>query len=339
MNQRREKHGLEIVLICFVLLMVFITIISMFVYRTTITDATLGEAGNSYHYDKHYVFIAEDDTNPLWNSVYNDLKSKAKKYHSFVEYFGKNLSIHYSVSDQILIATKAKVDGIFVVGDASKKTKQAINKAVQEKIPVITVFNDSPMSKRKCFVGVNGYQLGKQYGMKMRELMKGKTQNVYVMMSSNDGDTSKDSVYLGIKDYIEKHGLADQIKLHGVTVKSKSEFTSDEIIRDLVLDDHKKPDVLICLNSIDTSCAYQAVVDYNKVGVVKILGTYDSDLILTGIKKKIIDGTITMDVSEMGSLCIQSMKEYEKTGYVSEYTPVDTKLIDLDDLANYRKRR
>ena len=102
-----------------------------------------------------------------------------------------------------------------------------------------------------------------------------------------------------------------------------------------MLDEENLPDILICLNAVDTRCAYQAAVDYNKVGIVEILGYYDSEAILTAVDKRIIYSTISVDGVQMGIQCIEALKEYEETGYVNGYLPVNTKLIDAGNVDYY----
>lgn len=335
MNQKRGMHRLELVLICFLILIVLVTISSMFIFRRNISDAIMLKEDTVATYSKHYAFISDEYSNPLMEEIYEEIKQSAEQEYAYVEYFGKNLSVEYPIAELIEIATNARVDGIFVVGDESEEVTKAIDQAVAQSIPVVTVFQDCAMSKRQCFVGVNGYDLGQQYARKLIAINQNTTKNVYLLVNSNQEDAAKNSVYLGIKAYLEKWSASDKILLHGVAIKSKTEFTSDELIRELILDSKKSPNVLICLNSVDTTCAYQAVIDYNKVGEVKILGWDSSELILNGIQKNIIDGTITMDAKEMGKLALQSMKEYETAGYVSQYIPVHTTMIDQKNLSQY----
>lgn len=335
MNEKRGRHSVETMLFVVLILITMITIVSMFWYRRTIAKTTEQTGTDGMLYDKHYVFISEDYSNPLMEQIYEGIRQAAEKTQVYVEYFGKKLPVEYSIAELIEIAINAKVDGIFVVGDGTKEEERAINRAVSKQIPVITVFQDSVASKRQSFIGVNGYELGQQYAKKLLSLAEDSSQAVYILISSGEERAEKNSVYLGIQEYLESKRPSNQIHLHGVTIKSKTEFTSEEMVRELILDEKKKPDMLICLNSIDTSCAYQAVVDYNKVGQVRILGWGNTELILNAIRNHIIDGTITIDVSQLGSLAMQAMTEYVTTGNVSEYAPVPITMIDTHNLAQY----
>lgn len=321
-------------------LSVVLTIGSMFFLRGTILDSGIPEKIEQKKYDKHYVLITDDFTDPLWESVYQGA-SKEGEGEAYLEYLGCNLPVSYTVPQLLRIAIDAKVDGIIVVGDESEETVALINEAVGTKIPVVTVLSDCSSSLRQCFVGINSYSLGERYGEQALQLLdKDKTQKVYVLIDNGTNETSKNSTYLGIKDKIEKgKSPSTKVEMQAIAIDNKRAFTSEETIRDIVIDKANLPDILICLSAVDTRCAYQAVVDYNKVGDVEILGYYDSEKILNAIDKSIIHSTITLDGTQMGALCMSALKEYNDTGHVSAYFPVDTKVINSYNVTNYEEQK
>ena len=111
-------------------------------------------------------------------------------------------------------------------------------------------------------------------------------------------------------------------------------FTVEESIRDLFMQE-EMPDIIICLNELNTSCVYQAVVDHNKVGDVSILGYYTSDTILKGVFRSVIDATITVDVEQMGRYCVEALVEYEELGNTNDYFAADITLIDKNNVSDF----
>ena len=61
-----------------------------------------------------------------------------------------------------------------------------------------------------------------------------------------------------------------------LAIDDSTTFSVEESIRKIFLEEDV-PDIIICLNELNTTCVYQTVVDYNKVGEVRILGNYTSD--------------------------------------------------------------
>ena len=117
-------------------------------------------------------------------------------------------------------------------------------------------------------------------------------------------------------------------------IDDSTTFTVEESIRNLFMQEDV-PDIIICLNELNTACVYQAVVDYNKVGEVRILGNYISDTILRGIYRSVIDATVTVDTEQLGRYCVDALAEYELLGNTSDYFAADITLIDKNNISDY----
>ena len=333
----RKGHLTEAVIIIGLLFMILLTVGCVAYFRSKIVEAGIQGNEEEMYYDHHFVLITDNPDDPIWDSIYEGCRNQGMENGIYVEYFGVDLPVEYSVPELLRIAIDSDVDGIIVAGDDSAETEELINEAVGLGIPVATVLSDSMSSLRQCFVGISNYSLGQEYGKQAIDLLsQEEKQKIYVLLDSGSGDTSKNTLFLGLKDTIlENFGDSSNIEIQAIAVDENSPFQSEETIRTLMLDEENLPDILICLNAVDTRCAYQAAVDYNKVGIVEILGYYDSEAILTAVDKRIIYSTISVDGVQMGIQCIEALKEYEETGYVNGYLPVNTKLIDAGNVDYY----
>ena len=198
-------------------------------------------------------------------------------------------------------------------------------------------FGDSTGSIRQCFVGNNSYNLGQEYGRQILELLaeeeddnprEEEPADVLVLVDETRMDTSQNLILLGIRETLEDaEKEIGKVSVETSPVDNSRSFSSEESIRDIFLNSERLPDILVCLSAVHTRCAYQAAVDYNKVGTVQILGYYDSDAILDAVAKKILYCTIAPDTEQMGRLCVQALDEYVETGYTNNYMAVDTRLI------------
>jgi ribose transport system substrate-binding protein len=229
------------------------------------------------------------------------------------------------------IAIASKVDGIIIEPNGDNRITSLINKAEREGIPVITVFKDAPLSNRISFVGVSSYDQGQVYGKQVAEVVKEGKRKVTVLLNSDNKDTSQDIVYSSIRETVAD----SDAEVKAATVNSQNTFSLEEDIRNIIMDTENPPDVLVCLNSVDTLCAYQAIVDYNKVGDIDIIGYYNSDLILNAIEKKIIHSTMVIDAKQMGSYCAAALTEYRKTKRVSNNFSVDISVITSENVQKY----
>lgn len=308
--------------------MVFIMIASFFFMRYKLSSISKETDKLTQKYEKHYAMITDDAEKEFWDSVYQAASLEGEERQIYVERFGSNLNHSYSKPELVQIAIDAAVDGIILEGDESQELTHMINLAQENGIPVVTVKNDCSTSERISFVGISSYNLGRAYGARLLSLLTTETNKVYVLMDADIADLSQDIVVSGIRDAVNtvSQGKFDYV-IEGVAIDSQDAFGSEEAIRDIFLDEKNLPDVMICLNSVFTKCAFQAAVDYNKVGKLDILGYYDSDDILEAVYKKILESTISIDTESMGRMSVQALQEYQKTGYVSNYLAVDSRMI------------
>lgn len=293
---------------------------------------------NAENYSLYYVMIVEDRKSDFWRGIYESAYEAGLEQDIYVDLLGDNLSQNYSKLELMKIATYADVDGIIIEADESLRMTEAINTATDAGIPVITLYTDNTQSKRSSYVGISNYDIGREYGRQVLKIAnrKRESQDVLVLMDANSGDTSQNIVWSGIQETIMQGNDNEEIhfNMYMAAIDDSNTFTVEESIRDLFMQE-EVPDIIICLNELNTSCVYQAVVDYNKVGEVSILGYYNSDTILKGIFRSVIDATISVDVEQMGRYCVDALTEYKALGNTSDYFAVDITLIDKDNVSEY----
>lgn len=160
---------------------------------------------------------------------------------------------------------------------------------------------------------------------------------VTLLVNSYANSMDQNILYSGIQDTIEQERGDTAVALSLLSVDDTNAFSVEESIRDIFMGGDI-PDILICLNELNTTCAYQAVVDYNKVGVVSILGHYVSDTIINAIDRNVIYATVDIDTAQMGGFCIDALQEYHDLGYTSQYFTADISLISKDNVDEYLRR-
>ncbi|MFQ9877905.1 MAG: hypothetical protein ACLRW4_05380 [Ruminococcus sp.] len=94
--------------------------------------------------------------------------------------------------------------------------------------------------------------------------------------------------------------------------------------------------MLVCMDEVVTECVYQALVDYNQVGNVDVVGFYYSDVILDGISKGIISSAIALDMDEIGRYSVNALEEFSSLGHTSNYYSVGQHVITRSNVGAYR---
>ena len=316
MRHKAEKMGRnrgQGIIIGFLVFVIAVISICTIIFRSYVRE--FHKVTEKEKYDQYYVMITED-RKP-----------------------GEHLSQEYSRSDLMRIAMTSGVDGILVESDESDEMSELIDEAVDRGIPVVTLYGDNTHSARCSFVGVGSYNLGREYGRQVLKLAAAEDTEdplkVAVLMNAHALNSTQNIVCSGIQDALEQEKLqGSEIQMSLITVDDTNTFSVEESIRDIFMD-QTLPDIIICLNELSTTCVYQAVVDYNCVGEIAILGYYDTDTILKAIERNVITATISIDTEQMGAFCVDALQEYYNYGYTSQYFTADVTVIDQSNVEEY----
>ena len=180
----------RIIVIAGILVVLFLTLVTSSYYQNVLKQVGEdgGEDGNEYRY--HYVMIVEDSDMPFWKDVYESTREAAREHNALVELMGKSLSSTIEMESLMDMAIASGVDGIILEYTGGHKIDERINEADKAGIPVVTVLKDAPDTSRISFVGVNDYQLGRQYGEQIFKLVPPDKDDVEVMLLLHDRDNS-----------------------------------------------------------------------------------------------------------------------------------------------------
>lgn len=334
---RTGRNGGQWIVIGFMAFVIIVISICTVIFRSYVRE--FHKVTDKEKYDQYYVMITEDRKSDFWQSVYRGAYERGQEENIYVDLLGEHLSQEYSREDLMRIAMTSGVDGIFVESDESDEMLQMIDEAVDRGIPVVTLYGDNTHSERCSFVGVGSYNLGREYGRQVLKLAA--TQeipdvlDVAVLGNAHALNSAQNIVCSGIQDTLEQEKQqGPEIELSLITVDDTNTFSVEESIRDIFME-KKLPDIIICLNELNTTCVYQAVVDYNCVGEVSILGYYDTDTILKAIERNVINATISIDTEQMGAFCVDALREYYRYGYTSQYFTADVTIIDQNNVGEY----
>lgn len=335
-NKKTRFIFISSMTIFFILLSIGLSLV-VFQYYMNSTIEVLEDS----EYEQYYVMITDDRKSSFWQSVYSGAYERGKDEDIYVEMLGDNLSTNYTKEELMQIAISSKVDGIIIASDESEDMTSLINMAANEEIPVITVYSDNTKSERLSFVGVGSYNLGREYGRQVLQISdslkeeKKSVVQVLILVNANAKDSGQNILCSGIQETIEKENITElDINISLVSVDETNAFSVEESIRDIFMEE-KLPDIIVCLNELNTTCVYQAVVDYNKVGTVNILGYYDSEAIIKAIDRNVIYATASINTEQMGSYCTQALSEYYRMGNISEYFTADITFINKENVSLY----
>ncbi len=330
-NKRYARRALRIIAFS-IFLMVIVAIGSAVVYNS-LQDRMPGIIEDeALEYEAHYAYIVTGEDEDFWKGVYTAACDEASKNNIYIENLGDSLGVNYEDTDLLRVAVNSAVDGIIYGGVTNSEAEELINRAVSEGIGVVLLQNDIESSGRQSFVGVNNYELGLMYASQIADIMASEEEpnrkKVDILVDRNVSEGATNIIIMAIEDFITENYPefpVPDMEVRGVDTEDT--FSVEEDIRNIFLDEENLPDIMLCLNSVYTRCAYQAIVDQNKVGEVQVVGYFAGSSILEAVNKQIIYSTISVDTWEMGRYGVQALNEYRQTGYTNSYMPVSTQVI------------
>lgn len=331
-SDARGKSPLVITVFISITVMLIATVISTFfyVYTTKNISDEYSQSG-VVKYEQYYSLIC--DNNEFNRQIYEYAKAKGDEMGICVDMLSTRIDQDYTIEELFEIALESKVDGIIVEAKDAQKMKSLIDKACSQGIDVVTLLSDSPDSMRRSSIQVSAYNLGKTYGQQVISKDLNENERILVINDSSNSDASQNLIFTGIQDTVY-NSLEEEssVSISQYSVNGSDTFVMEEEIRSIFLDEELMPNVIICPDDQATEAVYQALVDYNKVGLVRLIGYHNSQTIIDGIKQGVIEASIAVDVQELGEYSVEALAEYKATGFASEYYSVDSTLIDIYSL-------
>lgn len=331
----RGKSPLAVAVFISIVIMLIASATGFYFYAYTAKnlDAELNPV-SSTEYNQYYVLICDDSE--FNRQIYENAREKGDEMGICVDMLSTRVNKDYTTEELFEIAMQSKADGIIVEANESQKMKSLINTACSRGIDVVTLLSDSSNSMRRSFIQVGTYNLGKKYGEQIvSKKLKG-NEKILVITDLSNADSSQNLVYAGIQDLVSKEfGSDNSLQFESYSVDGSDTFVMEEMIRSIFLEEERVPDIIICPDDQATEIVYQALVDYNRVGQIRLLGYHDSQTILSGIMQGVIEASIAVDVKEIGQYAVEALAEYKETGFASGYYSVDSTLIDINNVSNY----
>lgn len=163
----------------------------------------LSSCQTPYHDEKErYVFVSANVNLPYWQEAQAGLMDAAQQMGVKAEFTGPDKFDPQAELQAFQTAVSNKPAGILVSVTRPELFQEAINSAIAQGIPVITVDADAPNSKRVMFVGTDNYRAGNESAKRMADLLKGRGQIVIV---SVPGQLNMDERGRGVGDELKKY--------------------------------------------------------------------------------------------------------------------------------------
>ena len=163
----------------------------------------LASCQTPYHeQEERYVFVASNVNLPYWQEAQAGLTDAAKQLGVKSELTGPE---KFDPQEQLRAFQKvveSKPAGIMISVTRPELFQDAINAAIAQGIPVITVDSDAPNSKRVMFVGTDNFRAGGESAKRMADILKGQGQVVVITIP---GQLNVDERLRGVNETLKKY--------------------------------------------------------------------------------------------------------------------------------------
>ena len=163
----------------------------------------LASCQTPYHeQEERYVFVASNVNLPYWQEAQAGLTDAAKQLGVKSDLTGPE---KFDPQEQLRAFQKvveSKPAGIMISVTRPELFQDAINAAIAQGIPVITVDSDAPNSKRIMFVGTDNFRAGGESAKRMADILKGQGQVVVITIP---GQLNVDERLRGVNETLKKY--------------------------------------------------------------------------------------------------------------------------------------
>lgn len=172
-------------------------------YYSGITKKAGLEKKEEKVYQYQYDLIVDSPDSQFWQAVYASARKTAAQNDVLLEIMGPDRGTSYDKLDYMNMSIAAKADGIILQYNGEAGLEKAIDTAVENGIPVVTVMSDAVHSRRQSFVGVSDYQLGMAYGEIVSSYVDEDTEKILILQKRDIDDMNESQIYTQISNAVQ----------------------------------------------------------------------------------------------------------------------------------------
>lgn len=238
-----------------------------------------------------YVLVSALGSNSYFYDHKKGLEIAGEHYGVDVEYKGPPDLNMQSMIQAIELAIARKPGGIMVIG-FEESLNNAVDKAVEAGIPVVTLDSDLPNSKRVAFVGTGNYDAGYRGGQKLAELVGGKGK---VAILTKVGQPNLEERVRGYREALSTFPDIEIVRV----ADTKSEVPMAAQAAAAVLAAVQDLNGFGCVEAAGGAGCATALKEAGLAGKVRVVAMDRDNDILNFISQGVIDATVAQQTALM----------------------------------------
>ncbi|HWZ99999.1 MAG TPA: substrate-binding domain-containing protein [Candidatus Dormibacteraeota bacterium] len=313
---------------------------------TLLVGVTLGAAScqKPYHDEKErYVLVAVTTKLPYWQEAEAGLRDVSQQMGVKAELVGPE---NFDPQEELRAFQKAVSEnpaGILISVSRPDLFQEAINSAVANGVPVITLDADAPESKRVMFVGTDNFRAGQESGKRMAEILHGKGNIVLITIP---GQLNLDERVRGVNEALKKY---PGVKVIQTMDDNGDPRVANDSISALVKGKASFEGVL-CLEASGGSGAAEALHRLDLQGKIPVVAFDKDPATLDWIERGVITATITQKpyvmsyygvkfADDLHHNAVHEFKDWKTapSGPLPKWVDTGTAVVDKSNLNAFRE--
>jgi len=252
-----------------------------------------------------FVIVAPQAGHPYWEAVRKGAQEAGDQLHINVEFTGARRA---SIDEQVRLidmATAAQVDAIITQGVPDEQIIEAVTRAMDRGIHVITVDVDLPdyrLDGRVAYVGTDNYAAGRLMALELVQRTAGKA--VVGIVRGNLGPEAEDLRVKGFRDALEPY---DEVKIVAVETSEMNRSVAGQKALKMMVE-HPDLTVIYGTTALDAIGALQSVTRYGSRVVV--LGWDDVAEAADYVARGSLGAVVHEEPALMGRRAVELLGEY-----------------------------
>ena len=240
-----------------------------------------------------YYMIAANVQLPYWQTAANGFNKAAAQYQVTAKVVGPSTYDPLGELDALQQAVRANPKGILISVSDVGTLQRAMDTAIQNNIPLITMDSDAPATRRLYFIGTNNVGAGRLGGNRLIE----KLQKGNVAFFTIPGQPNLEDRLAGFKEAMSTQPGLKTAEI--VDIKGDAATAFDKAQQLVAQSGGKKIDAFVCLEAVSGKPVADALKRAN-VHDREVIA-FDADpATLDAIKDGTIDATIAQKPYTMG---------------------------------------
>lgn len=319
--------------IYFVFTLVFLLLLGL-IFEQYYLEKNTAEKVSTMNYKYHIQVIHPDNDEYFWKEFKKGTINASNDLDVYIEFvnIGKKDAKLYAQAVEIGILSN--VDAIALQAEDKILTTEAVKKAKEKGIPILTYENDSFFIPEAVNVGSNSYDIGYMMGKLATDVTDGQAE-VSILVKNweeNIDDSYKNIKIQGVIDAISSF---ENMKIKDIHSLNSGKFEVDVITKSILQGDDT-PKIIICTDELSTPAVAQVVVDLNMVGKVYIIGYGAMPKTIEYIERGIIVGSICPKAESIGYNTVKQLFDEIDGKKVNDYINTDIFLIDKNNVNNFK---